>query len=65
MSEHWQDCWLIHPACCVAEVRRLKGEVQKLQKELHPVTTHAAYVPCGGPGPTWAHCSDDPPSQTP
>ena len=31
MSDHWDDCWMQHPACALAEIKRLQVQVSQLQ----------------------------------
>lgn len=64
-SSHWTDCWLIHPACCIARVHQLQSEIKRLKAEREPHTfTGPMPIPCHDrlPGATWTHpIADEPP----
>lgn len=61
--QHYTGCHLHHFPCALERIRDLEKELEMYKTPL--TLTHSAYVPCSGPGPTWAHCNDEPPSTLP
>lgn len=48
-ADHWAGCWEIHFPCALAELRRLRAEVAKLEngiKEPHWLARLRDPVPC-------------------
>ena len=52
MADHWEDCWMEHHECCLAEVRRLRVIVEQLRNgviepDWMKRVREGGCVPCG------------------